>query len=160
MKMALYNQISRDIIIFHGFTTLEEGACLAGYSALIQAHDLKVPMPDHLCAIGTKHKKYDYERWHIFTPRHRPEDTLYGHLTFALKYEGIDLALLNALFQTIEARDVERIIRSEPTGMYSRKLWFLWEWLHEEKLDIEDAPLVIVQFSRYHIVFHPYMLFW
>ncbi len=139
MKMALYNQISRDIIIFHGFTTLEEGACLAGYSALIQAHDLKVPMPDHLCAIGTKHKKYDYERWHIFTPRHRPEDTLYGHLTFALKYEGIDLALLNALFQTIEARDVERIIRSEPTGMYSRKLWFLWEWLHEEKLDIEDA---------------------
>ena len=137
--MAIYNQISQNITVFHGFPALEDGARLAGYSALIQAHDLKVPVPDHLCAIGTKHKRYDYERWHIFTPRHRPEDTLYGHLTFALKYEGIDLSILNALFQTIEARDIETIIRSEPTGMYSRKLWFLWEWLREEQLDIEDA---------------------
>jgi len=137
--MAIYNQNSRNITIFHGFPALEEGACLSGYSALVQAHDLKVPVPDHLCAIGTKHKKYDYERWRIFTPRHRPENTLYGHLTFALKYEGIDLSILNALFQTIEARDIEIIIRSEPTGMYSRKLWFLWEWLREEQLDIDDA---------------------
>jgi len=137
--MVIYNQISQNITVFRGFPALEEGARLAGYSALIQAHNLKVPVPDHLCAIGTKHKKYDYERWHIFTPRHRPEDTLYGHLTFALKYEGIDLAILNALFQTIEARDIETIIRSEPTGMYSRKLWFLWEWLREKQLDIEDA---------------------
>ena len=137
--MTIYNQISQDVTVFHGFAALEAGARLAGYSALIQVHYLKVPLPDHLCATGTKHKKYDYERWHIFTPRHRPEDTLYGHLTFALKYEGIDLAILNALFQTIEARDIETIIRSEPTGMYSRKLWFLWEWLREEQLDIEDA---------------------
>ena len=78
--MAIYNQISQNITVFHGFPALEDGARLAGYSALIQGHDLKVPVPDHLCAIGTKHKKYDYERWHIFTPRHRPEDTLYGHL--------------------------------------------------------------------------------
>jgi Fic family protein len=137
--MAFYNQYSCNKTIFHGFPVLKEGAFLSGYSALIQAHDLKAPVPDHLCAIGTKHKKYDYERWHIFTPRHRPEDTLYGHLTFALKYEGIDLSILNALFQTIEARDIETIIRSEPTGMYSRKLWFLWEWLREEQLDVEDA---------------------
>ena len=137
--MAFYNRNSQNIIIFHGFPILKEGARLAGYSALIQAHDLKVPIPDHLCATGTKHKKYNHGRWHIFTPRHKPKDTLYGHLTFALKYEGIDLAVLNALFEMIEARDIETIIRSEPTGMYSRKLWFLWEWLREEQLDIADA---------------------
>ena len=137
--MSIYNRNSWSMAIFRGFPVLEEGACLSGYSALIQAHELKVPVPDHLCAIGTKHKIYDYERWHIFTPRHRPDDTLYGHLTFALKYEGIDLSILNALFQTIEARDIEKIVRSEPTGMYSRKLWFLWEWLREEQLDIEDV---------------------
>jgi len=28
-----------------------------------------------------------------------PEDTLYGHLTFALKYEGIELGVLKALFE-------------------------------------------------------------
>lgn len=137
--MAIYNQSSRNITIFHGFPTIEEGALLSGYSALIQAHDLKVPVPDHLCAIGTKHKRYDHERWHIFTPRHRPEDTLYGHLVFALKYEGIDLATLNALFHKIDAKEIETIICSEPTGSYSRRLWFLWEWLREEQLNIEDA---------------------
>ena len=86
------------------FQSPEKGCFLAGYAALIEAHNLKVVAPDTLCIIGTKHKKYADGRWNVFTPRHRPEDTLYGHLTFALKYEGIDLAVLNALFQTIEGR--------------------------------------------------------
>ncbi|MCP3927902.1 MAG: cell filamentation protein Fic [Bacteroidetes bacterium] len=137
--MAFYNHNSQDETVFHGLPALEKGSSLAGYSALISAHDLKVPVPDYLCAIGTKHKKYDHERWHIFTPRHKPQDTLYGHLIFALKYEGIDLAILNALFQAIEAKEIQEIICSEPTGSYSRRLWFLWEWLREAQLDIEDA---------------------
>lgn len=137
--MVIYNQNSQNLTVFHSFPALEKGSSLAGYSALISAHDLKVPLPDYLCAIGTKHKKYDHEHWHIFTPRHKPQNTLYGHQIFALKYEGIDLAILNALFQAIEAKEIREIICSEPTGSYSRRLWFLWEWLREEQLDIEDA---------------------
>ncbi len=137
--MAKYNQNSCSGTVFHDFSIPEEGSLLAGYAALIEAHELRVPSPDTLCIIGTKHKKYADGRWNVFTPRHRPEDTLYGHLTFALKYEGIDLAVLNVLFQTIETKDVESIVRSEPTGIYSRKIWFLWEWLCEEQLDLEDA---------------------
>ncbi|MEA3348000.1 MAG: Fic family protein [Pseudomonadota bacterium] len=56
-----------------------------------------------------------------------------------MKYEGIDLAILKVLFAAIEPKVVEDIVRLEPTGAYSRKLWFLWEWLQKEKLDIEDA---------------------
>jgi len=138
-NMTIYNHFSRIQTVFHNFPVPEEGCRLAGYSALIEAHDLKVPIPDYLCFIGIKHKKYHTEHRHIFTPRHRPDDTLYGHLTFALKYEGIDLAILNALFRTINAGDIETIVRSEPTGIYSRKIWFLWEWLREKQLDIEDA---------------------
>ncbi|OEU72581.1 MAG: cell filamentation protein Fic [Desulfuromonadales bacterium C00003068] len=137
--MTNYSQNSQLKTIFHGFSTLEEGATLAGYAALIKAHNLRVPLPDTLCAIGTKHKKFTQERWQIFTPRHKPEESLHGHLTFALKYEGVDLAVLNALFQEIEANKLERIIRSEPTGSYSRRLWFLWEWLRGEQLDIANA---------------------
>ncbi len=137
--MAIYNENSHDRIVFHDFSSPEKGSHLAGYSALIEAHELRVPAPDTLCITGTKHKKYADGRWNIFTPRHRPEETLYGHLTFALKYEGIDLAVLNALFQTIKAEEIESIVRSEPTGIYSRKIWFLWEWLRDEQLDIEDA---------------------
>lgn len=139
MKVSEYNQNSRPVTAFHAFPALEEGATLAGYSALIEGHDLPVPAPDALCAIGTKHRKYDKGRWHIFTPRHKPDDSLYGHLTFALKYEGIELGLLKLLFEKIEPEMIAEIVRSEPTGAYSRRIWFLYEWLCNETLDVEDA---------------------
>lgn len=137
--MAICNQNSQRKTFFQGFHALPEGVTLAGYSALIDAHNLKVTAPDYLCVIGTKHKKFTRGRWRFFTPRHQPQETLYGHLTFALKYEGIDLAVLNALFQTIESRELKTIIRTEPTGSYSRRLWFLWEWLLGEELNLPDA---------------------
>ncbi len=137
--MTEYNQNSRPVTVFHAFPELEDGSTLAGYAALITGHGLSVPPPDYLSAIGTKHKRYEKGRWRIFTPRHKPEDSLHGHLTFALKHEGIDLAVLKALFDAIEPEAVADIVRSEPTGAYSRRIWFLYEWLCEKKLDIEDA---------------------
>ncbi len=106
---------------------------------MIEGHGLSVPTPDYLCAIGARHKRYDKGRWRIFTPRHKPDESLRGHLTFALKYEGIDLAVLKALFVSIEAEAIIDIVRSEPTGAYSRRIWFLYEWLCDEELDIKDA---------------------
>ena len=35
----------------------------------------------------------DGKVWRILTPRHAVSPTLEGHLTFALKYEGLDLAV-------------------------------------------------------------------
>lgn len=137
--MTEYNQNSRFITVFHDFPVLEAGTKLAGYAALITNNDLAVPAPDYLCVIGTKHRKYEKERWRFFTPRHKPDDTLYGHLTFALKYEGIDLAVLNALFDVIAPEIIVNIVDLEPTSIYSRKIWFLYEWLRDDKLDIADA---------------------
>ncbi len=139
MNMPKYNRNSRSSTAFHAFPVMEEGATLAGYAALISGHGLLVPAPDYLCVIGTRHKRYENGRWRIFTPRHKPDDSLHGHLIFALKYEGIDLAVLKALFVSIEPEAIIDIIRSEPTGAYSRRIWFLYEWLCDEKLDIEDA---------------------
>ncbi len=139
MGMINYNQNSRPVTVFHAFPALEEGSTLAGYAALIEGHELLVPAPDYLCAIGSKHKRYDKGRWHIFTPRHKPDDTLRGHLTFALKHEGIDLAVFKALFLLVEQEEIVNIVRLEPTGAYSRRIWFLYEWLCEKKLDIEDV---------------------
>lgn len=137
--MPEYNQDSRSVISFHAFPALEAGAILAGYAALIVGNGLPVPAPDYLCAIGTKHKKYEKGRWRVFTPRHEPDDTLYGHLTFALKHEGVDLAVLKALFDVVKSETIVDIVHSEPTGAYSRRIWFLYEWLCDEELDIEDA---------------------
>lgn len=69
-----------------------------GYAALIDAYNLPVPVPRALSAIGAKHRIIEQADWHIYTPRHAPEASLEGHLTFALKYEGLDLALLKRLF--------------------------------------------------------------
>ena len=49
-------------------------------------------------------------------PRYAPDNSLYGHLTFALHYEGIDFAILNALFQNIAPSEIEQMVTSELGG--------------------------------------------
>ena len=66
-----------------------------------------------------------------------------GHLRFALRYEPIDLGILVAVFSTEwAAQAVEAWIRSEPTGAYARRAWFLFEWLTGRTLDVPDAGAV------------------
>ena len=126
-------------MIFHDFPALEEGATYAGYAALIAEYTLAVPMPDRLCAIGARHRKVEAGRWRYYTPRHKPDDTIQGHLTFALKYEGIDLAVLKALFDEVDPEKIAGIVRAAPTGAYSRRIWFIHEWLTGNRLDLADA---------------------
>ena len=125
--------------LFHANILPEVHAKPVGYIALISKYNLRIPPPDSICAIGEKHKKYEKDQWQVFTPRHEPEDTLYGHLTFALKHEGIDLAVLKALYDRTDPAEIVKIVQTEPTGAYSRRIWFLYEWLLNEKLDIPDV---------------------
>ncbi|MBX2965695.1 MAG: Fic family protein [Cyclobacteriaceae bacterium] len=135
--MSKNNYFSRIITVFHERTAPEEGY-LVGYGALLQFYELAVPLPDRLAIISRKHKHYETEMWKVFTPRHKPEDTLMGHLTFALKYEGIELGLLKKLFQKTGPEEITTIITNEPTGQYSRKIWFLYEWLMDINLNLPD----------------------
>src|SRR5690606_3559388 len=131
------NEFSPNVAVFHERLTPEEGF-LAGYAALINAYDLQVPLPDVLSIISHKHKQYTTEQWRVFTPRHRPDDTLTRHLTFAFKYEGIDLGLLKKLFERVSISELSELISMEPTGQYSRKTWFLYEWLMDKQLNLPD----------------------
>lgn len=118
---------------------LPEPARLAGYSALIEAYDLAAPLPRTLCAIGAHHRIVEADGWRILTPRHAPSDTLEGHLTFALKHEGLDLVTLKRLFMTVGPGEIEALVAAQPTGGYARRVWFLYEWLTGERLDLPDA---------------------
>jgi len=120
-------------------TRLPESGVPAGYAALIDAYGLEVPLPRSLSAIAQRHKVTEQNGWRMFTPRHAPSGDLEGHLTFALKWEGIDLAVLNRLFAVVDAAAVESIIRSKPTGSYSRRIWFLYEWLTGHRLALPSA---------------------
>ncbi len=128
---------SQEILIFHGITAPETGL-LAGYSAVINCYELKVPLPSRLCIISARNRKYVTEGWMVFGPKYQPDETLLAHLTFALKYEGVNLLLFKKLFEKAGPEEITAIIKTEPTGQYTRKIWFLYEWLMQEKLPISD----------------------
>ncbi len=132
-----YNRFSQAVSVFHGKALPEEGV-VAGYAELISHYELKVPLPDRLALISQKHRRYETDEWQVFTPRHAPKHTLGDQLTFALKYEGVDLGILKALFEKVGAEAVSELVRNEPTGQYSRKIWFLYEWLLVTQLNIPD----------------------
>lgn len=138
MKSDEKNHFSDPVTLFHE-RRLPVPGVLAGYAALIQAHALRVPLPHTLSAISDRHKIIEEDGWRILTPRHAPPPTLEGHLTFALKYEGLDLALLKRLFRATGPEPIEEIVRDKPTGSYARRIWFLYEWLTGERLNLPDA---------------------
>ena len=125
------------VTVFHE-RSLPERATPAGYAALIDAYGLKVPIPLTLAAIATRHKTLERDGWRLFTPRHAPDATLEDHLTFAIKYEGLDLAVLKRLFIAIGPGPIEALVRAQPTGRYARRIWFLCEWLLGTRLDLPD----------------------
>jgi hypothetical protein len=118
---------------------LPERAIPAGYAALIDAYGLRVPLPRTLSATGERHRVRNEGGWRILTPRHAPSPDLEGHLTFALKYEGLDLAILKRLFVAVPPAEIEAVVRAKPTGSYSRRIWFLYEWLVGRQLDLPDS---------------------
>ena len=138
MHQGQTERFSGPVTVFHERRLPERGTP-AGYAALIDAYSLPVPVPRTLSAIGTRHKVIEREGWRLYTPRHAPPPTLDGHLTFALKYEGLDLAALKRLFLAVSPADIEALVRATPTGSYARRIWFLYEWLTGRPLDLPSA---------------------
>jgi hypothetical protein len=120
---GLKNDFSGPVTVFQD-RRLPELATPVGYAALIDAFRLRVPAPRTLSAIGQRHKLYQQDG---YTPRHAPPETLEGHLSFALKYEGLDLLVLKWLFRATGPGPIEAI------------LWFLYEWLLGTELDLSSA---------------------
>lgn len=138
MPAAQQHQFSGPVTVFQEIR-LPERATPAGYSALIGAYRLAVPLPRTLFATGEHHRITERDGWRIMTPRHAPNPTLEGHLTFALKYEGLDLAVLKRLFQVTGPAPIEALVRESRTGGYARRIWFLYEWLSGARIDLPDA---------------------
>ncbi len=96
-------------------------------------------MPRLLFATGEHHRIRESGRWRILTPRHAPAPDLEGHLAFALRYEGLDLAVLKRLFLAAGPEAIAAVAKKKPTGSYARRIWFLFEWLTGRRLDLPDA---------------------
>lgn len=131
---------SLEISVFHGRQTPEE-ATLVGYGAIIEAFKLAMPLPKKLALVSEKRRTYSDTQWNVFSSRMAFEDTLYKHLVFALKYEGINLLFFKKLFEKLNENTIIELLQLEPTGQYSRKIWFLYEWLFNKQLPIADLTI-------------------
>lgn len=76
----------------------------------------------------------DGYRTELYPPSYRPDDTAAGHLTFALRYEGIHLEFLDRLLPKLDRAMFDAWIAREPTGQYARRACFLYEWLTGNRL--------------------------
>ncbi len=133
--------LSRPVMEFRTIPLPELGTP-AGYAALIERFDLAVPLSDRFVAIAERHHPHSTDQWRMLTPRHAPAPDLSAQLTFALRYEGLNLAVLARLFRTVAPAEIAAIVEASPTGAYARRIWFLYEWLTETRLDLPDAGRV------------------
>lgn len=114
----------------------------AGYDALIARYGLQVIPHWHRSAISQsmthRTQKDGGTVLEVYPRSLAPVDTLGGHLEFALKYDGISLEVLAALFAQVKPDDLIAYIRSKPIGKYTRRTWYLYELLTGRRLPLED----------------------
>lgn len=120
---------------------LPEKARLAGYSALIDALNLDIALPHKLFATSEHHKIIDQETWRVMGVRYTPEPSIEGHLVFALKNEGLDLYVLKKIFGATGSKPIKDIVEATQTGSYARRIWFLYEWLTGNQIDLPEPPV-------------------
>jgi hypothetical protein len=85
---------------------------------------LKMPFPNRLSLISEKRRSYENENWKVFSSRNAIEDTLYKHLVFALKYEGINLLFFKKLFQLYQKKKLQRLYKVNQLDNTAEKYGF------------------------------------
>lgn len=128
--------------VFNGLIVPEKG-CIIGYAAMIHKWKLKMPYPTLISLVCDKNLKYKNENWQVFSSSYLPEDNLFKNIVFALKYEGINLLFFKKLFEVLPKSSIVELVKNDPTGQYSRRIWFLYEWLMNDLLEIENADIKI-----------------
>ena len=136
-----------------------------GYASLIETFGLECPPPRRMTAllpIGQKRTEIREGTEWVLLPRnanYRVPDEPIEHLLVALKHEGVDLRVLSRLFTTPGMdRLLEGLIATNPRGLYTRRAWFLFEWMQGRSLDLPDVegvPYIALLDPNQYIVRRP-----
>ncbi len=114
----------------------------AGYSELIKRYKLDVIPHWHISLVATSgiHRIDSSEGIvkEVYPPIYWPGESLGAHLEFSLKYDGINLSILASLFEKIKEEEFSEYVRSKPTGKYARRLWYIYEFITGNKLQIDN----------------------
>lgn len=122
-----------------------EGWC-AGYAAIITKLKLPVPPPVVNIIISAKTRRTKTAGYLVLPLSYLPHDNneisrieaLYNHLVFALRYEGVDLLVFAKLSERLNKKELLELVNIEPSGRYSRRIWFLLEWVSGKRINGKD----------------------
>lgn len=113
-----------------------------GQNALRERLGLPVPAPavQSYVTSGMRRTEVQEDRTIELYPRGYDTDgSLASDLRFALRYEPTDLGVLAAAFRASDPQELVEWVRREPTGQFSRRAWFFYEFLTRERLPLADA---------------------
>jgi len=111
-----------------------------GLAALIEEMRLRVPPPAVRSEIVSGSRRTLTAGRTIIEqyPKRYEANGVTENLRFALRYEPVDLVTLKAIFLAVPRTELEAWVRREPTSMYSRRIWYLYEELTGKTLDVPD----------------------
>jgi Fic/DOC family len=115
---------------------------LTGHAALVDTLQLAVPAPFTESRITGNARRSEVDADHaleVYPKKLLHAGELRDHLLFALKHEPTDLGVLCAAFKKIGPKTVRDWVLQEPTGVYARKAWLLYEFLTGETIDLQNA---------------------
>lgn len=107
-----------------------------GYAYLIATLQLEVvPLAKPAYTNSSVNRRVDSDTRILFPTGVAVENTLVGHLEFALRHEGVNLEVIDAVFDHLPQADLIASLRETPTGEHIRRACFLWEWLTGQELN-------------------------
>ena len=140
--MIVSAHFSTNAPIFHGEAKPIQG-WVVGYVSIIEKLNLQIPYPSVKAMVSKKNQKFETQSWKVFPFKYLPEDNqenskvvaLYNHLVFALKYEGVNLLVFAKLAEILSPKEILELVNIEPLGQYSRRIWFLLEWVSGNQIN-------------------------
>ncbi|AJY42025.1 Fic family protein [Burkholderia humptydooensis] len=112
-----------------------------GYEHLIRTLRLPVRPLTHPCFIsGSVNRRVPAHNGFWFPRSVALEESLVGHLEFALRHESVNLEVIDAVFEHLQEGELARRLSESPNGAPIRRACFLWEWLTGNQLSVEVAP--------------------
>jgi hypothetical protein len=115
----------------------------AGYTRLREELGLLVPPLGMDLALGSDYQdkviSYGQNKLKLLAKTKKIGETIPEHIETAIKHQGIRLSYLAPIFEAISKSELEAYVRARPSSEVRRCIWFLYEWLTTERLNLPDS---------------------
>lgn len=118
-------------------------AQFAGYTFIVQELGLSLPPLSLELARGGKSqdeiKPYGSVKIKVLAKSKKIGSDVYENLETAINYQGIRLSYLVPIFGKLDSDGLVSFIKEKPQSTVRRCIWYLYEWLMDRQLEIENS---------------------